>query len=537
MAASGFGWRDFGGRRVALFLASYLAGVLLVGAAAFAVWPFGGSGVVPWMGLVLAFLVHATLAALVVRSIFEFWFREGWGRRDWVVNVAVALGTLVLGVAVVVMGRHVSSMGLSVTSERLYFGTAVGGLLFGSVIAGAGLRSRRDPSKGGSTPGSSRREAVALWFVVGTGGLALGAFLMVVVVAGFAYRRNAQLDHFHPEIPVIAGIDGEYVILGDSYSAGEGLPPYDAWTTQVADGHGSDRCHRSSRAYSQLLRFEGPEPPQRFVACSGALIADIYRGFNQSSGALTAHVDPQADGERHPEVGLVTLTVGGNDMLFSKIVKFCVIHSGCMTDRFRPGVSDGGRHVDYPEPEALGRWIRDTIPVVGRSYERLLPRLRRDFPNARVVVLGYPYLFPGGDPGYAPNDCASVLRRVSESERAELRDRTDDFNGLLYEQAVQAHVEFVSPVAIWDGHEPCGDAGQFTNSVKPIGGEGSFHPSRSGQQALAQIVACYLNSHPEAPDAFIDGQPRALDLSGTDSPADLGLAPPPGSADDPIACQ
>ena len=46
--------------------------------------------------------------------------------------------------------------------------------------------------------------------------------------------------------------------------------------------------------------------------------------------------------------------------------------------------------------------------------------LRRDFPNARIVVIGYPYLFPSqSDPGFPffPPECASILNRLSTQER------------------------------------------------------------------------------------------------------------------------
>ena len=75
--------------------------------------------------------------------------------------------------------------------------------------------------------------------------------------------------------------------------------------------------------------------------------------------------------------------------------------------------------------------------------------LRRSYPNARIVALGYPYLLPGGRAGLQPNDCASILRRYSLVERTGIRALSDQFDNALYEQAVVSHIEFVSPVAVW----------------------------------------------------------------------------------------
>ena len=90
-------------------------------------------------------------------------------------------------------------------------------------------------------------------------------------------------------------------------------------------------------------------------------------------------------------------------------------------------------------------------------------------------------------------------------------------------------------MAIWDGHEPCGASGQFTNSVKPylnfpnpVNG-GSFHPNRGGQQTLAALVGCYLDTYQQPPDPFAPG---AQHLSAVPAkivaPAQLNLVPPPG---------
>ena len=94
-----------------------------------------------------------------------------------------------------------------------------------------------------------------------------------------------------------------------------------------------------------------------------------------------------------------------------------------------------------------------------------------------------------------------------------------------------AGIEFVSPAAIWDGHEPCGSKGQYTNSFKaifsfknPVDG-GSFHPNVHGQEALARLVACYLN-------VYRSHRPS----SSAGGPAPTPAAAVPGSIEHPLLC-
>ena len=104
-----------------------------------------------------------------------------------------------------------------------------------------------------------------------------------------------------------------------------------------------------------------------------------------------------------------------------------------------------------------------------------------------------------------------------------------------YEEAAVSGVEFVSPGAIWDGHEPCGADGQYTNSVKPylnfpnpVNG-GSFHPNGAGQQTLAALTACYLDANRQPPDPFVPGQPPAHTIPDRMvTPAQLHMVPAPG---------
>jgi hypothetical protein len=345
-----------------------------------------------------------------------------------------------------------------------------------------------------------------------------------VLLIGSAYIQNNQTPG-SPAIPVIHGVTGRYVAIGDSYSAGEGLTPF-------MTGTAATNCDRSvSQAYPERLTFSSTGVTRTFTACSGAIIHDALHPTVRN-GIV---VPPQVEGGVRPDVGLVTLTMGGNNALFSKIVIACFEEAHCDRATFPPkGVS---QVEDVPPGPLLSSWGPATLLQIGDEFATLFPVLRTDFPNARIVVIGYPYLFPSGPARLSNLDCFSVLRRFSEPVRNGIRTLQTEFDDLTYEQAVAAHIEFVSPTAIWNGHEPCGDRGQFTNSIKPylsfsspIDG-GTFHPNSAGQATLAALVACYLNANPRPPDAYLHPGTTSLVVPTNRlvSPTALGLVASPDS--------
>ena len=360
-------------------------------------------------------------------------------------------------------------------------------------IAGAVSYMVLSPAIPNWTAGNVAAKAVmSLVTIVGT------ALLLAVVTAILARIRQDDEDNDAITIPHVEQIDsGVYVALGDSYSAGEGLAPFRKGT-EASDPDGPPACHRSDKAYPMLLEFVN-DVEREFVACSGAITADLDLPPEKRDHP------PQLDAEPRKDVTLVTVTIGGNDATFARVVQACFFFEDCIDADFEPPAQDDGhRRVIFPAREPLEAWAKDALTLLERNVERVYPSIAKTYPNARRVVIGYPYLFPEGSALWQ-NDCALVLRRVKEEERKSLRELTDRLNAMLANQASAAGLEFISPTAAWDGHEPCGNDGQYTNALKPFGSGwkpldgGSFHPNSQGQRALARLVACYLNANPTAP--------------------------------------
>lgn len=224
--------------------------------------------------------------------------------------------------------------------------------------------------------------------------------------------------------PATAARSDRFVALGDSYSSGVGSRDY------YADG---TRCHRSPEAYSSLIAADY-SLDLTLVACSGATTRDVLR---HQLRRLTRGT------------GYVTITVGGNDIGFTSVLTECA------------------------KPAWLGS-CSDAIEVAtstmtGELPDRLskvLARIKRRAPRARVVVAGYPHLFNG-------EDC-NAGTFFSPIEEARLNRATDQLDALIKRDVLKARMHFVSPVASFDGHAVC-DRTEWVNGLSyPI--FNSFHP-------------------------------------------------------------
>lgn len=108
--------------------------------------------------------------------------------------------------------------------------------------------------------------------------------------------------------PLLKNLHGPVVVLGDSYSSGEGTGSYIT----------NNKCHRSTLAYGAVLGGQTTD----IIACSGATSADI-RNRNQNDTELP---QVQALSALTTPPGIVFMTIGGNDIGFADIVLNCLIN-------------------------------------------------------------------------------------------------------------------------------------------------------------------------------------------------------------------
>lgn len=354
----------------------------------------------------------------------------------------------------------------------------------------------------------------------GVAGAAVDGFQRAIgcVLAGqqsAACRPQAQGRNL---TPLKRATRGDYIALGDSYSSGEGSTEFEPGTDQDVSKwesfqeaaariipfwendmpEGRNMCHRSTTAYSQRiyekLDFDGD---LGFHACSGAEIKDLLPGDQlpdannvgtPDEGALNVpdHTNvgeaPQLD-HLDEDTSLVTVSIGGNDVGFAEVVKKCVLN----------GITEWTGGCRQPMDQST----REKIINLEDELVGLYNKIQQQAPNARVVVVGYPRMFP--DRTYPPLEVGPSLEwgdidePIEPADQQWMNDMARLLNRTTENAARTAEVEYVDVYDALDGHE-IGTQYSWINDTdfELENGKafdmGSFHPNDRGQAAIAQLV-------------------------------------------------
>ena len=179
------------------------------------------------------------------------------------------------------------------------------------------------------------------------------------------------------------------VSLGDSYASGEGVP--DRRLDQRArprrpSAWQDKQCHRSAKSAAALAaaRVEKADPHTSVtfvhLACSGGTIQagliGPYKGAAPDANPRKPKPEQVKELERllvRREPDAVFLSVGGNDIGFSDIIKGCVIYPHCPSG-----------------PGSPGRAFAKAIKALPGEYADLADELNKVVPASRVRITKYP---------------------------------------------------------------------------------------------------------------------------------------------------
>jgi len=254
----------------------------------------------------------------------------------------------------------------------------------------------------------------------------LGGIAAIVMVAALAARPAAAAQM--------------YVAMGDSYASGVGTRTY------TAD---SGSCQRSPLAYAPRLAAQLGYT-LTFVACAGARIGDVTANQLSALGASTS---------------FVTISIGGNDAGFSKVITQCA----------KPWPFTCWGDLDNAQA-----FIRSTLPG---QLDGLYAQIRSRAPAAHVVVVGYPRVFNG-------KDTCNAAARISAGEQARLND-TADLLAATTRARAQAHgFGFVDAIPSFVGHAVC-DSPEWINGLSSPVSE-SYHPKVAGYDDYVSLLAPVL---------------------------------------------
>lgn len=308
------------------------------------------------------------------------------------------------------------------------------------------------------------------------------------IAPGQAGQQCAPRGEAQTLTPLERATRGDYVALGDSYSSGEGGSEFrpgtdrDKPVRELLDEHlwwpgdvEHNLCHRSERAYSQVLadRLDVAGDVQ-FHACSGASLVDLATAEEQDNLGERPQLDHLDE-----DTSLVTLSMGGNDAGFADVMRACI----------RQGLNPHGNC-----RENLDATTRTEIRHLGAGLTDTYTEIQRRAPNARVVVVGYPRMFPA-EPvrDVALPDWLPAEAGIDTPDQRWLNEMARLLNDTTRAAAREAGVEYVDVYAALDGHE----LGTQDPWIHHVGFEvenasvldmDSFHPGDRGQAAIARRV-------------------------------------------------
>lgn len=254
-----------------------------------------------------------------------------------------------------------------------------------------------------------------------------------------------------------SGSSSEYVHLGDSYAAGSGVDPV------VVDS--PVFCQRSAANFGHVVAARR-HLQLTDVSCAGATTDDLAN--DQYFG-----VGPQLDalGSR---TRLVTMTLGGNnDAVFGGAISKCGDVAG-----------DG---TGSPCRDRYGDAL--TRPIAESVYPALVTALRQvrgRAPNARVLIVGYPWILPSA------GGCFPQMR-VAAGDVAYLRALQATLNSAVRRAAQATGVTFVDMSRVSDGHDACAGSARWIEPQLGTTARITVHPNATGQRAMADQVIAALD--------------------------------------------
>jgi lysophospholipase L1-like esterase len=251
-----------------------------------------------------------------------------------------------------------------------------------------------------------------------------------------------------------------YVALGDSYTSGPGIP------SPTPDQPG---CGRSDHNYPHLVAEVLGVGRFTDVSCGSATTAHMTEPQPLPDGLSNP---PQLDA-LDPQVDLVTLGIGGNDIGFGEIMLTCAIYSLLLP------VTAPCRDYYNRSGDELGHRIEATGPKVAA----VLAGIRERAPAARILVVGYPVILPDSGPGCWP------LVPIAVGDVAWLRTVEARLNAMLAARAEAVGATYVDTYTSSVGHDACRLLGpKWVEGFVPTAPAAPVHPNALGMANTADQV-------------------------------------------------
>lgn len=212
-----------------------------------------------------------------------------------------------------------------------------------------------------------------------------------------------------------------YAALGDSYATGAGTGNAIIWPPSA----------------SKCGRFTGAYPKQIVNANQGTIFRNLACGGSTTTSVLLSQVPWIQESQ------IITLTIGGNEVDFFKVVNDCVFQ--------------------WVPLGTCNATISSSRTIIESDYfrqnlEKLIRVIVADMtPEARLLVTGYAKFF-----NEKTTQCDGVSfsrtnpeNRLSTERRVELNDLVRLLNDIIKITAIDNGAEYVDINAVFEGHRFC----------------------------------------------------------------------------------
>jgi lysophospholipase L1-like esterase len=178
---------------------------------------------------------------------------------------------------------------------------------------------------------------------------------------------------------------------------------------------------------------------------------------------------------------VITLTAGGNDVGFGKVLSACVnpINEWATTCSYAK---------DDSMKSVLGSSIQDAYAKLQRLYKDLFAASGN---KAKIYVLGYP-LFVNPD---APDSQCELNVRLNKAERQMVKEGIVYMNDVIETAAKSVGVKYLDIENSLEGNRLCDTGEKYMTGIafwSRSEMQESFHPNARGQNAIAASVAQQL---------------------------------------------
>ena len=236
-------------------------------------------------------------------------------------------------------------------------------------------------------------------------------------------------------------------------------------------------CLRSTRSYPVLVaRALHDQRGLTDAACTGA----GWSAMTTTEHTSTKDNPPQLTALT-PGTQLVMLTLGGDDLGFMNNLKLCMKLSWT-----KPWGSPCQQHFTTGGTDQLAALVAAEGPHITTA----LTQVHAKAPNAKVVLVGYPDMFP------QRGSCWPVVP-ITAGDIAYLRGIEVRLNAVLRASAQATATTFIDAYTASIGHDFCADGdARYVEGLVPGSLTAPFHLNARGHSAVAALILAAVKLGP-----------------------------------------